>query len=143
MLIGGRRIFTGDGLLEMVLRVDLRYFFCFQAIHVLLPFHRECVLFFCIACLAAGDKVVFSGTAATGQGDDMVHGQIFKADLFVTVITCSRAGFLLPPAGFTQGPGLVSFRLDTIFVRAADGEVIITHGYTSSPSRICLALPTR
>ena len=117
--------------------------FCFKVIHVFLPFHRECVLLFCIARLAAGDNVVLGGSAAAGQGDDVIHGQLFKPDFFVTVIACTGTGFLLPPAGLAQGAGLVSFSTDRVLVRTADGEIIITHGYASSPSRICLAWPTR
>ncbi len=120
-----------------------RFFPVVEIFHVFIPFHRQSVFLFSIARLAAGDKVVLGGSAAAGQGDDVIHGQAFKCDFPITVIAFTGTGFLLPPASLAQGAGLVSFSPDRVFVRAADGEIIITHRYTSSPSRICLARPTR
>ena len=62
----------------------------------------------CITLLAAGDQVSLGGTTSPGQGDHMVHGEIFDADPATAVMTDAGSCFLLPPAAFAQGSGLVA-----------------------------------
>lgn len=76
-------------------------FFAPRFFKTLLPFQRQHTFFEIIARLAAGDEIIFCGSAASRQGNQMVHGNIVENDIFTAVMAKPGGSFLLPPAGFS------------------------------------------
>mgnify|MGYP007027637156 CR=1 FL=1 len=80
-----------------------------QTLHILFPFQGKHRLFFFIAILTAGNEVILGAAASTGQGEEVVHGQIFERDFSSTEMTLAGSGPLLPPATFPELSGLILF----------------------------------
>ena len=77
-----------------------------QRLQIFFPFQGKHVLFLVIADLAGRDQVIPGAASATGQWDQVIHGQFFERDDLLTIITPAGGSFLLPPAALAHLPGL-------------------------------------
>ena len=84
---------------------------------MLFPFNGK-KLFFCIvAFLASGDHVSFGGSAATGDGHNMVHGQFLGRRRTPAVVADAFGAATFPPLGVPEFSGLAALPFDVFFLQ--------------------------
>ena len=98
-----------------------------SAIQVVLPFDRQHGLFQIVAVLTGGNEVFLRRPSASGQRNQMVHGQIMKIDLLAAVVAQTGSGLLLPPSAFAHLPGLCSLAPDLRIARGIEIDIIMGH----------------
>jgi len=54
--------------------------------YILIPFHGEEVFFIIIALLAGRDQIALGAFTSTGQGHNMIHGQLFNRSITSAVM---------------------------------------------------------
>jgi hypothetical protein len=113
-----------------------------QRIQVCFPFQGKHVFFLVIAAFAGRNQIIPGTAPATGQRNQMIHGQLLVGDCLLTIITPAGGSLLLPPAALAHFPGLGPFRTNLGLVHPVKTEKV-PHPVTSSPSRIFRAAPTR
>ena len=94
---------------------------------MILPFDRQHGLFQIVAILAGGDEVFLRRPSASGQGNQMVHGQIMKIDLLAAVVAQTGGGLLLPPSAFPHLPSFCPLTSDLRIIRGIEIDIIMGH----------------
>lgn len=61
----------------------------FHFLQIFLPFQGQHALFSVIALFTGGDEIILGALAAAGQRDNMIHGNVFVGNFFITIITDS------------------------------------------------------
>ena len=79
------------------------------------PLHRKELLLLIVAFLTAGNDITFCGFSASGDGYDVIHGELFGRYRATAVITDAFVTFSFPPLGVAHLPRLVTFPLDVVF----------------------------
>jgi hypothetical protein len=88
---------------------------CRLAGEVGFPLHGNELLLLIVAFLAAGNDITFGGFSASGDGYDVIHGELFGLDRATAVITDAFVTFSFPPLGVAYLPRFVTFPLDVVF----------------------------
>jgi len=68
-----------------------------------------------ITLLAAWHHIAFDGFTASGDGNDMVHGELARWKISPAIVASSLGQLAFPPLTFPQFPRLISLALETTF----------------------------
>ena len=79
------------------------------------PLHGKELLLLIVAFLTAGNDIALGGFSASGDGHDVIHGELFGLDRATAVMTDAFITFSFPPLGAAHLTRLVTFPLDVVF----------------------------
>ena len=81
------------------------------------PFNGQELFFGIVALLASGDHVPFGGLSASGNGHNMVHGQLLGRDRAPAVVADALGTASFPPLGVPKFSGLAALPFDVFLLQ--------------------------
>ena len=84
---------------------------------ILLPFHRQQLLFSRVEFLAAGCHVALGACAAPGYRHNVIHGQLFRRGWPAAVVAHTFGQTAFPPLGFSKFPCFVARPFQIFFAQ--------------------------
>jgi hypothetical protein len=99
-----------------------------DVLQVFLPFHWQQLFFFGVARFTGWNEVALCAFAASGDGDDVIHGEFAGRGRMMAPMATALGAASLPPLGGPEFPGFMTFGSDPSFVQM-DGIWVYGFGF--------------